>query len=182
MQSPTTCGPRLVSVAGPGQAASATAWPAASGTAYSRRYLVEARRDFGLAADCAPDDGEAAADLLAQARVALAEGRGELAFELLLATADRAGTAGDDAARATALAEAVAIAHRAAGTFDRQVPPGLLRDLLAEAVRIAPAADPVLAAQLAAATAWNTRAQAPRPIRSSAPRPCPQPARSAIRC
>ena len=123
--------------------------------AYSRRYLAEAREDFGLAADCAPDDGEAAADLLAQARVAAAEGRGELAFDLLLASANRARAGGDDAARSTALAEAATVAHRIAGTFERQVPHGLLRDLLAEAVRTAPAADPVSTAQLAAATAWN---------------------------
>ena len=123
--------------------------------AYARRYLVEAREDFGLAADCAPDDGDAAADLLAQARVAAAEGRGGLAFDLLLASAGRARTGGDDAARSTALAEAVTVAHRIAGTFDRQVPHRLLRDLLAEAVRAAPAADPVSTAQLAAAAAWN---------------------------
>ena len=123
--------------------------------AYSRRYLAEAREDFGLAADCAPDDGEGAADLLAQARVAAAEGRGELAFDLLLASADRARAGGDDAARSTALADAATVAHRIAGTFERQVPHGLLRDLLAEAVRTAPAADPVSTAQLAAATAWN---------------------------
>ena len=61
--------------------------------AYARRYLAEARGHFGLAAACAPGDSQAAADLLAQARVAAAEGRGELAFDLLLASAGRARTA-----------------------------------------------------------------------------------------
>jgi predicted ATPase/DNA-binding CsgD family transcriptional regulator len=130
--------------------------------AYSRRYLVEARENFGLAAEGAPDDGEAAADLLAQARVAAAEGRGELAFDLLLASADRARTGGDDA-RSAALAEAVSVAHRTAGTFERQVPQSRLRDLLAEAVRAAPAADPVLTAQLTAAAAWNASPEKTNP-------------------
>ena len=123
--------------------------------AYSRRYLVEAREDFRLAAASAPDDREAAADLQAQARVAAAEGRGELAFDLLLAAADRARIGGDGAGRSAALAEAVTVAHRTAGTFERQVPQVRLRDLLAEAVRAAPAADPVPTAQLTAAAAWN---------------------------
>ena len=123
--------------------------------AYAHRYLAEARGHFERAAGLAPGAGQAAADLLAQARVAAAEGRGELAFDLLLASAGRAKTAGDDRARSTALAEAVTVAHRIAGTFKHEVPPSRLRDLLAEAARIAPADDPVAAAQLAAAAARN---------------------------
>jgi len=126
--------------------------------AYSRRYLVEARGHFSLAASCAPDDGQAAADLLAQAQVAMAEGRGELAFDLLLASAGRAKAVGDDRARSTALAEAVTIANRTSGTFGQEVPHRRLRRLLAEAARIAPADAPVLTAQLAAASAWNAAA------------------------
>jgi len=126
--------------------------------AYSRRYLVEARGHFRLAAGCAPGDGQAAADLLAQARVAMAEGRGELAFDLLLASAGRAEAAGDGRAMSTALAEAVTIANRTSGTFGQEVPRTRLRRLLAEAARIAPADDAVLAAQLAAAAAWNGEA------------------------
>jgi len=95
--------------------------------------------------------------------VAAAEGRGELAFDLLLASAGRAATAGDDHARSSALAEAVTVAHRMAGTFGREVAHSRLRDLLAEASRIAPARDPVLAAQIAAATAWNARAEKSTP-------------------
>jgi predicted ATPase/DNA-binding CsgD family transcriptional regulator len=123
--------------------------------AYSRQYLVEARGHFESAAGLAPGDGQAAADLLAQARVAAAEGRGDLAFDLLLASAGRARSAGDNRARSTALAEAVTVAHRISGTFKHQVPLNRLRDLLAEATRSAPADDPVLCAQLAAAAAWN---------------------------
>ena len=131
--------------------------------AYSRRYLAEARGHFELAAGLARGDGQAAADLLAQARVAAAEGRGELAFDLLLVSAGRAAAASDDHARSSALAEAVTVAHRIAGTFGREVAHSRLRDLLAEASRIAPAGDPVLAAQIAAATAWNARAEKSTP-------------------
>jgi predicted ATPase/DNA-binding CsgD family transcriptional regulator len=133
--------------------------------AYACRYLAEARGHFAQAAHLAPGDGQAAADLLAQAQVAAAEGRGELAFDLLLASAGKARTAGDDPARSAALAEAVTVAHRLSGTFEREVPGNRLRRLLAEAARIAPAGDPVAAAQLAAAAAWNARAEkaAPEP-------------------
>jgi predicted ATPase/DNA-binding CsgD family transcriptional regulator len=131
--------------------------------AYAHRYLAEARGHFERAADLAPGAGQAAADLLAQARVAAAEGRGELAFDLLLASADRAKAAGDDRARSTALVEAVTVAHRIAGTFKHEVPHSRLRDLLAEAARMTPADDPVAAAQLAVAEAWNARAEKATP-------------------
>ena len=131
--------------------------------AYAHRYIAEARGHFERAAGLAPGASQAAADLLAQARVAAAEGRGELAFDLLLASAGRAKTAGDDRARSTALAEAVTVAHRIAGTFKHEVPPSRLRALLAEAARIAPADDPVAAAQLAAAAARNAGAEKAAP-------------------
>ena len=67
--------------------------------AYAHRYLAEARGHFD-GGRLAPDDGQAAADLLAQARVAAAEGRGELAFDLLLASAGRAKTGDLEIARA----------------------------------------------------------------------------------
>jgi hypothetical protein len=131
--------------------------------AYACRYLVEARGHFAQAAQSAPGDDQAAPDLLAQAQVAAAEGRGELAFEVLLTSADRAKSAGDDRGRSTALMEAVTIAHRMAGTFTHEVPHNRLRELLAEAERIAPVDDPGVAAQLAAAAAWNDRAEKASP-------------------
>jgi predicted ATPase/DNA-binding CsgD family transcriptional regulator len=127
--------------------------------AYSRRYLVEARGHFTVAADCATGDAQAAADLLAQARVAMAEGRGELAFNLLLASADRAEAGGDDRARLTALAEAVTVAYRASGTFAHEVPESRLLDLLAVAARLAPEDDLVCAAEIMAASAWSAGAR-----------------------
>ena len=131
--------------------------------AYSRRYLAEARGHFELAAGLARDDCLAAADLLAQARVAAAEGRGELAFDLLLASAGRAETASDDRARSTALVEAVTVAHRIVGTFEHEVPHSQLRRLLGEAARIAPADDLALTAQLAVASALNAGAEMATP-------------------
>ena len=131
--------------------------------AYAHRYLAEARGHFERAVGLAPGAGQAAADLLAQARVAAAEGRGEDAFDLLLASASRAKTAGDDCARSTALVEAVTVAHRISGTFKHEVPPSRLRDLLAEAARTAPADDAAAAAQLATAAAWNARAEKSTP-------------------
>jgi hypothetical protein len=59
--------------------------------------------------------------------------------------------------------EAVTIAHRMAGTFTHEVPHNRLRELLAEAERIAPVDDPGVAAQLAAAAAWNDRAEKASP-------------------
>ena len=131
--------------------------------AYSCGYLAEARGHFALAARLAPSAGQAAADLLRQARVAAAEGQGEPAFDMLLASAAEAKMAGDDRARSEALMEAVTVAHRISGTFAREVTRAQLCDLLAEATLIAPADDPVLAAQLAAATAWNARSERSMP-------------------
>ena len=131
--------------------------------AYGHRYLEEARGHFEQAAGLAPDERQAAADLLAQARVAAAEGRGELAFDLLLVSADQAKAAGDDQARSTALVEAVMVAHRIVGTFTHEIPNRQLRELLAEAARIAPVDDLVTDAQLAAATAWNAGAEKATP-------------------
>jgi hypothetical protein len=68
-----------------------------------------------------------------------------------------------EAAASAALAEAVVVAHRISGTFEQDVPHSRLREFLAEAARIAPAEDPVLAAQLAAAAAWNARPEKATP-------------------
>src|SRR5262249_27863100 len=85
--------------------------------AYARRFLVEAVGHYQAAAARAPDPGQAAADLRSAADVALATGRGDTAFRLLLEAADRASAAGDDGTRAAALAYAVAVARRLAASF-----------------------------------------------------------------
>ncbi len=122
---------------------------------YARQYLLEARRHCQQAAAHAPDDSAAAADLRTGADVAMAEHRGEPAFELLRESARRARAAGDDAARATALAFAVCVGSRFPATFTEEVPHELLCRLLREARRVTPPGRPAVAAYLAAAEAWN---------------------------
>jgi predicted ATPase/DNA-binding CsgD family transcriptional regulator len=124
--------------------------------AYARRFLLEARGHYEVAAAHAPP-GQAAWDLRAAADVAMAEGEGGVAFDLLLASAQRAAEARDNAAHATALAYAATIADRFAGNFPQERPHDLLRRLAGEAARIAPADDPVTEAYLASAAAWTTQ-------------------------
>jgi predicted ATPase/DNA-binding CsgD family transcriptional regulator len=124
--------------------------------AYARRFLLEARGHYEVAAAHAPP-GQAAADLRAAADVAMAEGEGGVAFDLLLASAQRAAEAGDTSAQAQALAYAATIADRFAGNFPEERPHDVLRRLADEAASIAPAGDPVAAAYLATAAAWTTQ-------------------------
>jgi predicted ATPase/DNA-binding CsgD family transcriptional regulator len=124
--------------------------------AYARRFLLESRGHYEVAAVHAPP-AEAAWDLRVAADVAMAEGDGGVAFDLLLASAQRAGEAGDNAAQASALAYAATIADRFAGNFPQEKPHGLLRQLVTEATRLAPNGDPVTAAYLASANAWTTQ-------------------------
>jgi predicted ATPase/transcriptional regulator with XRE-family HTH domain len=123
--------------------------------AYARRFLVEAREHYRVAADRAGNPGEAAADLRSAADVALAEGHhGDLAFELLLASADRAAEAGDNSARAAALGYAVIIADRFCAEFSEEIPHERLTAILEEAVGVCPEGDQLAGAYLAAAAAW----------------------------
>ena len=131
--------------------------------AYARRFLAEARGHYEAAAARAPDPGQAAADLRAAAHVALAMGRGDIAFGLLLQAAGRAAAAGDSATRAAALAYAVTVADRFPALFPDEVPHGRLRHLLGAAVGAAPPGDVTVAALLATARAWNARAEKESP-------------------
>ncbi len=123
--------------------------------AYARRFLAEAIAHNEAAAARAPDPAQGAADLQAAAHVALAAGRGDTAFGLLLEAADRASAAGDDGARAAALAYAVIVADRFAAWFADEVPHDRLRELLDAAAGAAPPGEPTVAALLTAAKAWN---------------------------
>jgi hypothetical protein len=118
--------------------------------------MVESGQHYRATATRAPDDADAVADLRTAADVALANMRGDEAFDLLVQAADRADTAGDNAARATALAFAVTIADRAPADFPEEIPHERLCELLATAEDIAPAGRPEVAAYLTAAAAWNT--------------------------
>ena len=125
--------------------------------AYARRFMVEAREHYLAAATLAPGPGQAAPDLRAAADVAMAEGRNALAFDLLLASAEQAGSAGDCSAQAAALAYAATIADRFAAGFPEEVPQERLRQLLDEAARICPADDPVGTAYLKVGLAWTAQ-------------------------
>jgi len=125
--------------------------------AYARRFLLEARGHYEVAAAHAPGPVEAARDLRAAADVAMAEGDGAVAFELLLAAAGRAAQARDGAAQAAALAHAATIADRFAANFPLEKPHGELRGLVDQAGQVAPDGDPVTAAYLASAAAWTTQ-------------------------
>jgi predicted ATPase/transcriptional regulator with XRE-family HTH domain len=138
--------------------------------AYARRFMVESREHYRAAAARAEDPAQAAADLRSAADVAMAEGHGAVAFDLLLASAQRAGIAGDAATRTASLAYAVIIADRFAAEFPEEVPHDRLRELLDEAAGSCPADDQVAAAYLAAAAAWVTQPEktVPDPALSSA--------------
>jgi hypothetical protein len=124
--------------------------------AYARRFLLEARGHYEVAARHAPP-AQASCDLRAAADVAMAEGDGAVAFDLLHESARRAAEAGDSAAESAALAYAATIADRFAGNFPAELPHDDLRRLVATASRIAPPDDPVSAAYLASAAAWTTQ-------------------------
>jgi predicted ATPase/DNA-binding XRE family transcriptional regulator len=136
--------------------------------AYARRFMVEAREHYRAAADRAPGPGEAARDLRRAADVAVTEGHGSVAFDLLLSSADLAGAGGDASAQSASLSYAVTIADRFAAGFPEEVPHGRLRRLLGAATQACPADDPVAAAYLAAADAWTAQPEktVPDPVLS----------------
>jgi hypothetical protein len=122
---------------------------------YARRFLGESREHYQTAATLAGQPRQAASDLRTAADVAMAEGDGARAFDLLLASADKAAAAQDGRGRAVALAWAATIADRFAGNFPEEKPHKLLQRLVNEASSAAPADDPVAAAYLASAVAWT---------------------------
>ncbi len=123
---------------------------------YARRFLTESLRHYTEAARRAPSPAEAARDLRSAADGAHAIApSGDRAFDLLLAAAERAREGDDGDGRAIALASAVVTANRFSAGFAEEVPYERLCGLLDEAVRAGDSGDPVVAAALAAAAAWN---------------------------
>jgi hypothetical protein len=150
-------------LAGTGPARDATGHGLARALAhltFARRFFVEARDHYRAAADRAGDAEVAGRDLRDAAAAALIVSDGPAAFDLLLDAAERARTAGDRNAQAAALAEAVIVPVRypagLRGTVTRERRAELLREATAAAVD----ADPTTAALLAAARAWQQRAEA----------------------
>jgi hypothetical protein len=123
---------------------------------YARRFLAESRRHFMTASEQAGDGALAAHDLWDAASVAQVEMRGELRFELVVAAAERAASAGAHGTQAAVLAEAVSIGTRFPAIFERDVPLERLQALLDTAVAVAPPDDATVQAQLAAARAWTS--------------------------
>lgn len=122
---------------------------------YARRFVVEACEHYQAAAARAPGPGQVASDLRTAADAAMAAGHIARAFDLLLASAEHAGTAGDNSALTAALAYAATIADRFAADFPREVPHERLRQLVDEAARTCPADDAVGSAYVKAALAWT---------------------------
>jgi predicted ATPase/DNA-binding CsgD family transcriptional regulator len=123
--------------------------------AYARRFMVESGEHYRAAAEHAAGPGEAAADLRSAADVAMARGDGGVAFDLLLASAERAEEAGDDAARTVALGYAATIADRFWADFPTELPYDRIRALFTRAAEACPAGHPVSSAYVAAAAAWT---------------------------
>ena len=116
--------------------------------------MNEAREHYRTAAALAATPAQAAFDLRMAADVAMATGRGQQAFDLLIASAQQSNAAGDRAGWAAALGYAVTIADRFAAEFPAEIPHDRLQAMLEEAAERCPAFAPVAAAHLAAAAAW----------------------------
>ncbi len=121
--------------------------------------MVESREHYKVAATRAPDLSQAAADLRTAADVAMAEGTGQVAFDLLVTSAERAQAAGDQSATSVALAHAVTIADRFAAEFPAEIPHDRLREMFTEAERRCPPDDRVAIAHVAAAAAWVAQSE-----------------------
>ncbi|MEV0589903.1 ATP-binding protein [Nonomuraea cavernae] len=125
--------------------------------AYARRFLAEAQGHYRQAAERAPTPAEAAQDLRGAADCSLDTISGQDVFDLLLASAEQAHAAGDGNARAIALARAVETAGRFLASFPENIPAERMGHLLAEAADAGDPGHPVVAAALAAASAWIER-------------------------
>jgi predicted ATPase/DNA-binding CsgD family transcriptional regulator len=123
---------------------------------YARGLKQESVDHYRLAATHATTPADAAADLRAAADAAAASYRADLAYELMLAAADKAA---DPGTRAASLARAVGIASRFSARMAVQIPDDRLRELHHEAVAAADPDD----AYLTAATAFTAARTADPP-------------------
>jgi predicted ATPase/DNA-binding CsgD family transcriptional regulator len=122
---------------------------------YARRFLSEAVAHYRYAAGLAATPAEAAADLRTAAQATFMVGLAAGAFDLLLASAERARAGGDGNGEAVGLAQAVVTGARFTSGFPRAVPASRLAELLDRALRAGDRRDPQVAAQIAAARAWT---------------------------
>jgi predicted ATPase/DNA-binding CsgD family transcriptional regulator len=130
---------------------------------YARRLRHEAIDRYRGAAVHATTPADAAADLGAAADCAGVAYRADLAFELMLAAADKAGQAGDGNTRATMLARAVDLGNRFRARFAVEIPDHRLRELHQEAVAAAAPGDPLATAATSITAAWLQGSATPDP-------------------
>jgi predicted ATPase/DNA-binding CsgD family transcriptional regulator len=123
---------------------------------FARRYLAEGRDHLRAAVGLAPDDASAIAALRLAADAAFSEMRGEVAYNLLMESFDRALSAGDTRTAAIVLAEAAGLAGRAPALFTRVFELQEVADLVDRARQLGPAEDLELDTYVAIAEAWLT--------------------------
>lgn len=120
---------------------------------YARRLRQESVDRYRQAAKHAPTPADAAADLRTAADCA-ATYRADVAFDLMLAAADKAGQAGDDRTRAAALIRAVEIGCRFRASFPGGISHDRLRELYREAVVGADPDDLSITAAISITASW----------------------------
>jgi predicted ATPase/class 3 adenylate cyclase len=127
---------------------------------FAYRFFDEARTHFERAAAVAPNPAAAIRAMAAAADVCQANVRTDAAFDRLLRAADIAASVGDDASRATCLAQAVIAASRFPAGLPEEIPSERLTELLDLAQRVAPADDARVDAYLKQAMAWRVSVHA----------------------
>jgi hypothetical protein len=132
---------------------------------FARRFLLESVDHYRTAAELAPTAAEAVHDLRNAAHgTFVSTTSGSDTFQLLLASAERTGTAGDGNAQAVALSRAVETACRyQVVRFPTESRHEQLRRLLDQASAAADPDDSTVAATLAIAAAWTARPETAAP-------------------
>jgi predicted ATPase/DNA-binding CsgD family transcriptional regulator len=124
---------------------------------YARRFLFEARSHFQTAVDRAPDDAAAAEALGLAASEALAEMRGETAFDLLRLAEQKSRKANEPRLAAIALSRASVIGGRAPALFSKHLTHPELVELTRQARDLyEDEEDLELSTHLALASAWDS--------------------------
>jgi len=124
--------------------------------AFARRYLAEARDHLHAAVGVAPDDASAIAALRLAAGAAFSEMRGEMVYDLLMESFDRAQAAGDSRTAAIVLAEVAGLIGRAPALFTRRFELPEAVALVDRARDLGPGDDLEVEAHVAIAAAWST--------------------------
>ncbi len=130
---------------------------------YAHQLRQESVDRYRQAARHATNPADAAADLRAAADCAAATYREDLAYELLLAAAEKATQAGDSDTRAAMLARAVDLGCRYNASFPVGISRDRLRELHHEAVTAANPSNPQTTAAISITAAWVEDRRPPLP-------------------